>query len=212
LDCTRRQFYAAGRLDLSSRPQPSAAAPMAGWQDTADSRLIAKIAAGDLSGLGILFARYEGMLRRFMGRFGVRAAEIDDLVQLTFLDVVHAAAAFDGRPSIRNWLMGLAAIRVRRHRRTMARMAEVLWSWAQEPVCAAPTPAERLELAEAAARAKRALARVSAKKRQVFAMVVFQGSSSEEVARALGIPVGTVWTRLHHARRQVRQHLAKEGT
>jgi RNA polymerase sigma-70 factor (ECF subfamily) len=42
-------------------------------------------------------------------------------------------------------------------------------------------------------------------------MVVLEGITGEDAARALGVPVGTVWTRLHHARVELRRALAKES-
>lgn len=185
--------------------------PPSRTRGSSDAAILIEIAQGNLAGLGVLFDRYEAVVRRFVGRFGLRHAEADDIVQLTFLDVPHAARSFDGGRSARRWLMGLATIQVRRHRRSTARMAEVLLTWAREPVRGAPTPAEMFEMLEGRARVERALARVSAKKREVFDMIVLQDSSSEEVARALGIPVATVWTRLHYARREVREQLVNEG-
>ena len=41
----------------------------------------------------------------------------------------------------------------------------------------------------------------------VFVMIVIEGAPGEEVAAALGLPLATVWTRLHHARRELREHL-----
>jgi RNA polymerase sigma-70 factor (ECF subfamily) len=160
--------------------------------------------------LGVLFDRYEPDVRRFIGRLGVAASEVDDLLQLAFLDVVRAAASYDGRPSARGWLFGLAAIVVRRHRRSVARIAAGLVAWGREPRADALTAGQTFELHEAAARATRALGRLSPKKREVFVMVVLEDCSGEEAARALGIPVATVWTRLHHARRELREHLAEE--
>jgi RNA polymerase sigma-70 factor (ECF subfamily) len=55
-----------------------------------------------------------------------------------------------------------------------------------------------------------ALAKLTEEKRLVFLMVEREGLSGEEVARALEIPVNTVWTRLHHARNELRRALAPE--
>lgn len=178
----------------------------------ADPELLAEIAGGDLGGLGVLFDRYEADVKRFVGRLGVAEADVDDLVQLTFLDVARAAASFDGRGlSARSWLLGVAAMVVRRHRRSVARLAHHLIGWAREPAReVSPSIAERFELHEAAARARRALELLSAKKREVFVLVVLENASGQEAARALGIPIATVWTRLHHARRQLRAYLAEE--
>jgi RNA polymerase sigma-70 factor (ECF subfamily) len=56
---------------------------------------------------------------------------------------------------------------------------------------------------------ERALARLSEVKRITFVMAEVEGSSCEEIARAMEVPVGTVWTRLHSARRELRGALAE---
>lgn len=179
--------------------------------DASDPELLSRIAAGDIGAVGTLFDRYEPDIKRYIGRLGVGAGDADDLVQLTFLDVGRAAASFDGRSSARSWLFGLSTMVVRRHRRSVARVAAGLGKWAREPrPMEPPTARDQLELHQEAERARRALERLSSKKREVFVMFVLENASGEDVARALGIPVATVWTRLHHARRELRQDL-EEG-
>jgi len=186
-----------------------ALAPAAG--DSADPELLDRIARGNLGDLGILFDRYQADVRRHVGRLGVAAADADDVIQLTFLDVVRAAGSFDGRPSARTWLLGVATMVVRRHRSSAARVAARLVAWAREPrTASAPAAEDLFGLHEDAERARRALARLPAKKREVFSLVVLEGASGHDVARALGIPVATVWTRLHHARRELRRLLEED--
>jgi RNA polymerase sigma-70 factor (ECF subfamily) len=63
---------------------------------------------------------------------------------------------------------------------------------------------------ELAARAQVALAAMSHRKREAFVLVALEGLSGEEAATLLDIPVATVWTRLHHARRELRSALSEE--
>jgi RNA polymerase sigma-70 factor, ECF subfamily len=176
-----------------------------------DGELIDRIAGGDLKSLGLLFDRYVEDVRRLVAHLGVPAMDVDDVVQNTFLELPRAAARFDrGRP-VRGWLLGIAAMMVRRHRRSLSRVTERLAAWAREPRRSfIEAPIDRMEQAAGAARARRALEHLSAKKRDVFVMVAIEQLRGEEVARALGIPVATVWTRLHHARRELREYLAEE--
>lgn len=188
------------RLDVARRPE------------TPDAELIARIANGDLSGLGILFDRYGGDVRRLLLRLGIASSDADDLVQLTFLDAARAAPRFDARAAVKPWLLGVAAMVARRHRRSFGRMLDRLRTWALEP---APLPeaaaSKQYELKEEARRAERALAQLSAKKRETFVLVAVEGMNGEEVAQALGIPIATVWTRLHHARRELRLALKEDA-
>lgn len=185
------------------RPTPNAKSHSDG-----DADVLARIAGGDLSALGALFDRHGQAVRRLLERLGIPAGDLDDLVQLTFLDAVSAASKYDGRPDAKPWISGLALVTARRHRRSGYRMLARLRHWALEPrITQACSPADAFELQEAAADARRALEKLPAKKREVFVLVVLQGMSGEEAARALEIPVATVWTRLHHARRELRRAL-----
>ena len=180
-------------------------------REEADAQLLHRVTLGDLGGLGVLFDRYHGDVLRYVGRLGVSPGDADDLVQLTFLDVMRAAQSFDGRSSARAWLFGLATMVVRRHRTSLGRLATRLLAWAREPQPESnESPVEQLARHQDAAHAHRALERLSAKKQEVFVLVVLENATGEEAARALGIPVATVWTRLHHARRELRQLLAED--
>jgi len=177
-----------------------------------DADLLCKIAEGELYALGILFDRYEHVVKRFIGRLGVPRADVDDLVQLTFLDLPGAAARFDARWAFKGWLLGLAAVVVRRYRRSSRRRMARLAAWASEPWRRThPGPDDDFERREAAKSALFALERLAHKKREVFIMLVFEGLSGADAARALAIPVATVWTRMFHARRDLRRFLEEPG-
>jgi RNA polymerase sigma-70 factor, ECF subfamily len=177
-----------------------------------DAELLAQISQGDLESLGTLFDRYERHVRRFLHRVGHGAGDLDDLVQQTFLQVPTAAKRFDGRPNARPRLLGIAATVARRERSSLSRVAARLRGWAQAAPSTPPlTPAESFEEREMEERFARALDRLSPAKREVFALVTLEGASGEEAAEARGIPRNTVWTRLHHARRELRKTL-EEGS
>jgi RNA polymerase sigma-70 factor (ECF subfamily) len=177
-----------------------------------DDELLASLGTEDLSSLGVLFHRYALDVRRFIARLGVAPGDVDDLTQTTFLIVLDVASRYRGNQSARSWLFGLAVNAVRQHRRMSARIARKLAAWSREPHPApVRTLSESLEQREDSARATRALARLSPKKREVFVMVVMEGVPAETTADALGIPVGTVWTRLHHARLELRAYLAEDS-
>lgn len=176
-----------------------------------DDELTRRIADGEGACLGVLFERHQADVRRFIGRMGVSANDADDLVQQTFLQVVTAARRFDGRATVRAWLLGVTAMIVRRHRFSAARFAKRFTAWVgEEPAAEGASAADSVETKRESERAAAALAKLSSKKREVFVMIVMEDARGEEVAAALGIPLATVWTRLHHARRELRAHL-KEG-
>jgi RNA polymerase sigma factor (sigma-70 family) len=178
--------------------------------DAGDPEILARIASGDSHALGALFDRHAEAVRRLVFRLGVRAGEIDDLVQVTFLDVLRIAAAYDGRPDARPWLLAMATMRVRRHRRSFARLTDRLARFGREPRDDVRTPERDAGDRERASRAMGALERLSEKKREVFVLVALEGLTCELVAERLEIPVGTVWTRLHHARAELRAALEEK--
>lgn len=177
----------------------------------ADEELVVAIANGSLEALGELFERFEPVVRRYLGRLGIPASDADDLVQLTFLDVTRAAKRFDPQRSARSWLLSIATIMVRRRRRSIVQSVARLAKWTRnmhsEPT---PTPAELVEGDETLRRLAGAFERLSAKKREVFVLVTLEGLSGEEAARVLEIPLATVWTRLHHARLELRWAVEEE--
>jgi RNA polymerase sigma factor (sigma-70 family) len=175
-----------------------------------DGALVQQIGKGDLEALGILFDRHEDAVARFLGRMGVPPADIDDLVQNTFLQVLRAVRRFDPGVSVRSWLLGIASMMARRHRRSLGRLTKRIRSWATIPRGPGLTPDEALAERQAELRLSRALDALSTKKREAFVLVTLEGMSGEEAAVALGVPVNTIWTRLHHARRELREMVGVE--
>ena len=190
----------------ASRSTPGLPAPVD------DAELLGRVAGGNLEALGELFDRYEDDVRRLVRRLGTANGDIDDLVQLTFLDLARSASRFDRKLSVRSWVLGIAAMMVRRQRRSVARWIANLAGRAFEQRRAAPrTPSEDLEREQDQARFEKALARLSPKRREVFVLVAMEEASGEEAAAALGIPVATVWTRLHYARKELRAMLEESS-
>jgi RNA polymerase sigma factor (sigma-70 family) len=180
------------------------AAPRMTRQGESDAELVVAVAAGDLRALGELFDRHEPALRRYLSRMGIPRADVDDLVQATFLEITRAAPSFDARHAGRSWIFGVASIMLRRHRHFLRRAAARISAWVMPEAEVEGTPAELFERAETERRFARAFAALSEKKREAFVLVTLEGLSGEEAAQALGVPVNTIWTRLHHARLELR--------
>src|SRR5262249_26011378 len=97
-----------------------------------DADLLRAVAREDLTALGMLFDRHYEQIRRVLLRSGVSAADTDDVVQATFMQVVKTAASYDGRASSAAWLCGIALRLAARHRRSAARLLRALMSFAEE--------------------------------------------------------------------------------
>ncbi|MEU4746482.1 RNA polymerase sigma factor [Actinosynnema sp. NPDC023658] len=157
-----------------------------------------------------LFDRHAPHIQRYLARrLGAQVA--DDLVAETFLTAFDKRQRYDrGRPDARPWLYGIATNLVGRHRRQEARRYQARAS--DDPGADAVQDHADRVAAEVTARAMRsmlagALGGLSDEDRDVLLLVAWEQLSYEEVAAALAIPVGTVRSRLHRARRKVRQAL-----
>ena len=166
-----------------------------------------QLAAGQLGALGELYDRHQASLRSFIGRATGDAHDVDDLVHAAFLTAAQSAQRYDGRASCRPWLIGIAAQLLRRRRRAVGRFVAVLTAL-RGTLQSASDPLPALQ---ARSDVERALAGLSEPKRITLLMAEVEGLSCDEIARALEIPVGTVWTRLHAARRELRQAVGGEA-
>ena len=172
-----------------------------------DAELMQRLASGEIGALGELYDRHQESLRRFVARATSDAHDVDDLVHATFLTAAKSAARYDGRAVCRAWLIGIAVQLLRRRRHSFGRWLAVLSSLAAiRPTLADPRP--RLD---ASPDIERALGRISGPKRITLLLAEVEGLSCAEIAAVLEIPIGTVWTRLHAARRELRQLLDGES-
>jgi RNA polymerase sigma-70 factor (ECF subfamily) len=174
-------------------------------EEMSDEALVAACGAGDAAALGALFDRHHAAVYRFLSRLaGTDAGALDDLVQTTFLGVRAGARRYAGRAAVRTWILGIAA-NVARHRvRGEARRRGLALACRTLPQPAAATPhevAERRELLLLLADALRALPHDL---RVAFVLCDLEEVPGVEAARALGLRPGTLWRRLHEARRALR--------
>ena len=159
-----------------------------------------------------IYEQHFDEVTRWAAALGGPAADVDDLAQEVFLVVRRKLDAFDGR-HLRAWLYAITARTVSDFRRrawfknVLSRRREVdVDSLAR----AGATPHELAERAEARRKIYRLLEKMSEKRRTAFVLFEIEGYSGEEIASLLGVPVATVWTRLHHARREFFARLAEE--
>ncbi|MGY0235038.1 RNA polymerase sigma factor [Longispora urticae] len=158
---------------------------------------------------GVLFNRHGPHIHRYLARrLGHEPA--DDLLAETFLVAFGKRDRYAAdRPDARPWLYGIATHLVAQHRRDEVRRYRLVQ--AVPPAGDEPGHAERVAL-DVTSQALRgllldALAGISDGDRDVLLLVAQEQLSYEEVATALAIPVGTVRSRLHRARQQVRAAL-----
>ena len=152
-----------------------------------------------------VYARWFHEVSRWARAFGGLDADLDDLTQEVFLVVRRKLAQFDGT-NLSGWLYRIAQRTVRDYRRRA--WFRSLLPGKSEPVSdretAAPdkSPAEIFERREAERFLVQILGNMNESRRTAFVLFEIEGYSGEEIAALEGVPVNTVWTRLHHARKE----------
>jgi len=168
----------------------------------ADEVLLARIAAGQLAALGVLFRRRQQNIYRFALHLTGSPSVADDVTQDVFVTVIRDAAKFQpGRAPVPAWLCGIARNFVRR-RLAADRSASLLGDEGLEAdVPAAGTdPLEDLTTAEGVERLRRAVLSLPLRYREAVVLCDLQEVPYADAALALDCPIGTVRSRLYRGR------------
>jgi RNA polymerase sigma-70 factor, ECF subfamily len=178
-----------------------------------DEQLVGACGAGNHAALGELFDRHSEALYRFLSRVsGASSADLDELVSETFLNVFRAAPQFRGQSAVRTWITGIAVNVARHHVRRESRRRAFLGEWRERLAGAGGGDAVRfVESRDLLRRLGRLVASLPYDLRVVYVMCDVEELAGAEAARALGVPEGTVWRRLHDARRTLRAALERGG-
>jgi RNA polymerase sigma-70 factor, ECF subfamily len=159
--------------------------------------------AGPRVGAAELFRRHAGFVARFLAQLGVRPQEIDDAVQEVFLAAHRRGGYLEGPARPTTWLAEIALRVVQTRRRTARRRPEGPGEVDASDEAIAPSgPFEAMVEAEARARVARALDALDLEHRAVFVLFELDGEPCDAIAASLGVPVGTVYSRLHKARQR----------
>ena len=180
--------------------------------DSSDEALLIRYREeGDLSAFERLVHRYERPLFSYLSRYLRSGPLAEEVFQATLLRVHEKCNLFSADRSFRPWLYSIATHQAidaqrkeKRHRAVSlneehghrdaepARLLELLES-------RVPTPPQRLEQRERAEWTRRAVDELADELRVAILLIFFQGLKYQETAEALGIPIGTVKSRVHRA-------------
>jgi RNA polymerase sigma-70 factor (ECF subfamily) len=181
---------------------------------TPDETLIDLARRGDRSACEELFYRHRGIAYSLAYRLLGHEQDAQDAVQDGFLKAITHLQAFDGRSAFRTWLIKIvhnAALdlgRRRKRRPTLALIDEE--SNGTAPACD-DDPARSLHQQDLKRLLDAALARLSPAIRETFILFAEAGLSYKEIADVQEIPIGTVMSRLHHARNKLQSYLQLDG-
>jgi RNA polymerase sigma-70 factor (ECF subfamily) len=181
-----------------------------------DRRLIADCLQGDSAAFGVLVRRYQDRLYNSVLRLVDNADDARDVVQDAFLHAYQALDGFKGDSLFFTWLYRIAintAISLKRKHRVTLRMDGGREDGgAVEPVDTSEfsQPGYALEQAEQEQKIQHALNQLSPEHRAVLIMKDMEGQKYEEMAEVLQVPIGTIRSRLHRARMELRELLRPE--
>jgi RNA polymerase sigma-70 factor (ECF subfamily) len=176
-----------------------------------DQGLIDACLAGETEPNGVLVRRYQDRLYPTALRLTGCAEDAQDLLQETFLRAFEKLSRFHGESSFYTWVYRIAvnlALSGRRRRRPSLRLSDGTEGSPGPAVDTRETdPSLPMERAERDRLIQDALSALAADHRAVVVMKEFDGLRYEEIGAILGIPVGTVRSRLHRARCELRERL-----
>ena len=180
-----------------------------------DQRLIAECLQGNTAAFGVLVRCYQDRLYNSVYRLVDNAEDAQDVVQEAFLNAYQSLDSFKGDSLFFTWLYRIAvntAISLKRKRRVMVRMdGGVNGEQTIDPLdpSVESQPGYALEQAEQGRRIREALNRLSPEHRAVLVMKDMEGQKYETMAEVLQVPIGTIRSRLHRARLELRELLEK---
>jgi len=192
-------------------------------QDT-DAELLGRLRAGDEQAFVVLVRRHHAAMVRLASSFVPSVAVAEEVAQDTWVAVLRGIGAFEGRSSLRTWLLRIVVNRARtagqRERRTVAvgdgepavdaaRFDET-GHWQRPPERWIEEADDRLSAAKMADRIRSAIEDLPARQREVVTLRDVEGLSSEEVCSVLEISEGNQRVLLHRGRSRLRQVIETE--
>ncbi|HLW92042.1 MAG TPA: sigma-70 family RNA polymerase sigma factor [Roseiarcus sp.] len=167
-----------------------------------DERLIARLKDGEKLALQALYARHNVKIFRFVLRLVRDEGAAEDIVSEVFIDLWRNPGGFEGRSEASTWLMAIArnkAWSLLRKKKEAELEDETLEAIADEK----DDPEVEMQKKTKGDLLRSCLLKLSAEHREVIDLVYYHEKSIEEVAAIVGIPEGTVKTRMFHARKKL---------
>jgi RNA polymerase sigma-70 factor (ECF subfamily) len=171
------------------------------------ARLITRVAAhGDKQAFAALFRFYAPRLKSFLGKQGYADNECEDLVQETMLNIWRRASSFDPvKAGVSTWIYTIARNAGIDRRRREGRGASWRELTAFDDTDPDPSVEARMIASESESRVRVALTSLPAEQAAVIRMTFYGEDPQADIARTLGIPLGTVKSRVRLALARLRK-------
>ena len=171
-----------------------------------DLELVSRARAGDSSAFHALVDRHAAYLYGVAASMVGNAADAEDVVQETLLGAFRGLRSFEGRSSVKTWLTSILIRQTAMRHRSLGRRPAASLDTVAE-VESGQSAAPRTESTDTRLDLAAAIRTLSPEHREVIGLREFGGLSYEEIAEALGVPRGTVESRLFRARRELQERL-----
>lgn len=177
---------------------------------TDDAHLIRATLAGDSSSFGLLVRRYQDRLYHTVVHVVGSREDALDLVQDAFVQAFLRLDSFQGASAFYTWLYRIAlnlSLSWKRKQRPVLSVDQAREAAGVEPLDNGAPPEQALDQQERADCLRRALAQLSPEHRQILVLREMEDASYESIAEILDLPIGTVRSRLHRARLELKEQL-----
>ncbi len=171
-----------------------------------DEQLMSRLAEGKMDSLGVLYVRYDALVKSALFRTApeMSLADVEEQAHDVFLNVAEKAGKGPDIINLRPWLYGVAMRKARVWKRNTYLRLGLLNKYKRDSAVIGPNsrqePSPKFEMRETIARA---LENLQPPQREVLIMHVVEGMTSDEISRVLDISPKTVRTRLHRARKKL---------
>lgn len=158
----------------------------------------------------LVYDTHAATVLRSLRRLGVREAELEDAAQEVFVIIHRKLPEFEGRSSLKTWIVGIC-IRVASDWRQRAYVRrETQTDAVPERTISGETPTRQIAMRQARKKLDALLNELDTHKREVFVLFELEQLSMTEVAEAIGAPVQTAYARLYAARKFIEQAVARQ--
>ena len=182
-------------------------------RELTDSDLVAKARTDDFFAFEELVRRYRNDVFRLAFHYVRNREEAWDISQEVFIKVHGALSGFRGEANVKTWMLRIAANQckdfLKKRRLPTVSMEDV--TPGADFASQTQNPSDVLAMQELGRAIEAALAHMPHKHRTAFILREYEGLSYEEMAHVMKCNLGTVMSRLHHARKKMQQSLIDMG-
>lgn len=178
-------------------------------QIEADLKLVERVKQGEKMAFQEIYQTYAPSLHRRISRMlGGHVAQTEDCLQQVFAQALQSIHSYQGSGVLHAWLNRLTTFVVadefRNQQSRQGSLKQLWWSWDPRVRQSEAIPERLFTKEEVKALIQEAIAQLSAKKRLALVLCDLEGYSIEEAAAELDAAPGTIASRLHHGRKELR--------